>query len=531
MMRKAALNIRPYSIPRGAIHKFCTVMSIDAPRFTDNSTVIHSLASATIATLALVTLWPIPFDGTWCEEDSSGASVNNTTSPMLEVLRRGWDDFMVKSMNPDDDDDGEEVEGVDEEETDEKCEAGPTNNVENGALKSSEEEKGLPENLASSDAESVGCRANTDEINNRENDQKDIENINIIRTTGISEKEDFHDSPLEEEEPTTCTICIINRKGPCRFHWRKFEQCMKHYDKNSDTPSDISDGDDSDIISKEGRVASLGEKCDKYMFPWITCVQSHRNTYTLITNAVYQEEFVDDVERGVDKMNKVFFGEFDPTVFLDMSEWLSREKMKCCTHGLPSKDDKQQRQRKDSDCDEDLDIIPSSVMINLTDGATGKLVDIAYVRDQDGKILGFDQFTTLKRERRELLKKQEHEKKNCLGEKMIITNDIDKSASNNENQQYGLVEKSNDNQDVPNIGSCTFYISPESTKSIQVFSLYKNDDNVDVLEGMNSRNEENQLTNGNNNKDEKTANRIPNETLYYSRIISLDEIAHLANKE
>ena len=41
-------------------------------------------------------------------------------------------------------------------------------------------------------------------------------------------EEDDDDDPSKDEE-TSCSICLINRQGPCRKHWLKFERCMKEH--------------------------------------------------------------------------------------------------------------------------------------------------------------------------------------------------------------------------------------------------------------------------------------------------------------
>ena len=41
-------------------------------------------------------------------------------------------------------------------------------------------------------------------------------------------EEDDDDDPSNDEE-TSCSICLINRQGPCRKYWLKFERCMKEH--------------------------------------------------------------------------------------------------------------------------------------------------------------------------------------------------------------------------------------------------------------------------------------------------------------
>ena len=46
-------------------------------------------------------------------------------------------------------------------------------------------------------------------------------------------EEDYEDDPSNDEE-TTCSICLINRQGPCRKVWLKFEYCMKEHSAEKD---------------------------------------------------------------------------------------------------------------------------------------------------------------------------------------------------------------------------------------------------------------------------------------------------------
>ena len=58
----------------------------------------------------------------------------------------------------------------------------------------------------------------------------DASQLNITSAdTGPAEaEEDDEDDPSNDEE-TTCSICLINRQGPCRKYWLKFERCMKEH--------------------------------------------------------------------------------------------------------------------------------------------------------------------------------------------------------------------------------------------------------------------------------------------------------------
>eukprot|EP00571_Detonula_confervacea_P001854 CAMPEP_0172317480 /NCGR_PEP_ID=MMETSP1058-20130122/31761_1 /TAXON_ID=83371 /ORGANISM="Detonula confervacea, Strain CCMP 353" /LENGTH=279 /DNA_ID=CAMNT_0013032055 /DNA_START=38 /DNA_END=873 /DNA_ORIENTATION=+ len=45
---------------------------------------------------------------------------------------------------------------------------------------------------------------------------------------------DDDDDDASNDEDTTCSICLINRQGPCRKYWLKFERCMKEHGAEKD---------------------------------------------------------------------------------------------------------------------------------------------------------------------------------------------------------------------------------------------------------------------------------------------------------
>jgi hypothetical protein len=48
-------------------------------------------------------------------------------------------------------------------------------------------------------------------------------------TADEEESEEEEDDDPTNDEETTCSICLINRQGPCRKYWLKFERCMKDH--------------------------------------------------------------------------------------------------------------------------------------------------------------------------------------------------------------------------------------------------------------------------------------------------------------
>jgi len=265
------------------------------------------------------------------------------------------------------------------------------------------------------------------------------------------------------------------------------------------------DNDSTDIGNE-----SLGEKCDMHMIPWLTCVQSYRNAYTLITNKFYQTEFIDEVEKGVkddDKIKFVYAAEkvgdgndkdstrLDPNSFLDLSDWFDRRQNTDSTDDKGSSDDEDLDTDNSADngdsAGDDVDLVPVSATINVIDPGTGWEIDIAYVRDQDGSVLGFEQFTTLKRERREAIQYMEQ-----------------KSKPNQETQE-GDGRETKFPASIRNTGKCSFHLNPEKTKSVQLFALYKSSDNKAMT----------------NEKDSSKDNEdVEKKTLYYSSEIELAKI-------
>lgn len=85
-------------------------------------------------------------------------------------------------------------------------------------------------------------------------------------------------SDLPEDDETYCGICTINRQGPCRNPWRRFEQCMKN------NPTKDDDQGNASMEAEGEETASVAAKCDPYFQPWFECFMQHRGTYAMITN-------------------------------------------------------------------------------------------------------------------------------------------------------------------------------------------------------------------------------------------------------
>jgi len=102
-------------------------------------------------------------------------------------------------------------------------------------------------------------------------------------------EDDPYETLPEEDEPTGCMLCKVNRQGPCRIYWRRFEQCTKDNFKKEE---ENKEGDNKE----EEENSDTGQKCDVYMLPWLECIQSHLNLYRMISNQVSQYETLDDYE-------------------------------------------------------------------------------------------------------------------------------------------------------------------------------------------------------------------------------------------
>lgn len=65
-------------------------------------------------------------------------------------------------------------------------------------------------------------------------------------------EEDDEDDPSTDEE-TSCSICLINRQGPCRKYWLKFERCMKEHsaEKEKTIAAEAESKEAKDAANKE----------------------------------------------------------------------------------------------------------------------------------------------------------------------------------------------------------------------------------------------------------------------------------------
>ena len=342
--------------------------------------------------------------------------------------------------------------------------------------------------------------------------------------TGLADVEEDDDDPSNDEE-TTCSICLINRQGPCRKYWLKFERCMKEHSaekerakevagakrvadeektKESASPEDEAeptleeqweefmdkstnpgeddeeedDDDDEEEEDDEGsedsdsdmdgsnteqEELSLGERCDKFMIPWIGCIQEHRNVYSLISNAFYQKDYVDPLEDTVPDHRRNPFSKTDADigerdgyiikyigVEVDLGNW--REHVEADADdgrdGEFLDDEEQQQLPQLSHHPEERHLINAYAKFRLTD-ESGQPIEVAYIKDQKGRLLGFDSFT--KRDGNGA----------GAGE--------DGLHENKETEHDGSTSEHVKIHD----GECTFHIVPGETTSVSAYAIYR----------------------------------------------------------
>jgi len=186
--------------------------------------------------------------------------------------------------------------------------------------------------------------------------------------------------------------------------------------------------------------------------PWIGCIQEHRNIYSLISNDFYQKDYVDPLEDAVIESNRRQFskssaeiGENDGYVIkfngveVDLGNW---------------------REHVEADADEDsgdvLDeeetpiphgdephLINAYAKFQLKDPETGEPIEVAYIKDQKGRLLGFDSFSK-------------------------------KKSSDDENVDNENSKKEDDEKtDESNEGECTFHLVPGETTIIKAYAIYR----------------------------------------------------------
>ena len=503
-------------------HHYCSTITRDHT----NSNIVAIMSAAIGVTTYVAMDNKMMKNKVSCEE---GKKVSQA-----EDLEKDWEKFMIKSMNPEDDDDDDEEEEEEEEEIDSKEEdeemvlaeevveeaveelakevvkevlsdvieaelnedneedIEPQDSVEI-ATRIIEEKKAaeltIPDPKLEVESQPISQTVtevvadnSEDELNHAEDD-KDLESY-IVVDDNITTKKNMDESPMkeetkeeqvdpyndlpEEDEPTACVICLINRQGPCRPHWRKFERCMK--ENSSENDNDSNNSDENAIPSKP----SMADQCDKYMIPWISCIQNYRNTYTLISNDFFQHELIQEIEKGVKENEKVLLENIDTSSIIQINnDWWG---------GKTNEKNTGASSANEEDGPQDALLVEGLARINLFDGQ--KPIEAAYIKDQDGNLLGYDQFTEFKK---------------SIG-----------SKDENDDSQI-----SNDSK----VGQCNFHVSPDTTKTIQIFALYK-------ALGNNGEDPGNEV-----NESKETSSVSTEQTLYISTPVVLDDLPNPSELE
>ena len=369
--------------------------------------------------------------------------------------------------------------------------------------------------------------------NTSQAEEVDEDETNNSNSNDNTSDDDEDDDP-SNDEPTTCSICLINRQGPCRKYWLKFEGCMKEHgaeqdrvdkkkkkeftsedeeevvelDGENDTANDDEDlsgeewGDVSQSLSAKEMEGewdafmvksiqpgedddededdeeeddedeatdnsndeeeednkedmSLSQRCDQYMIPWISCIQEHRNVYSLISNAFYQKDYIDPLEDTVLDSHRMCYnkdhseiGEVDGYVIkfhgveIDLGSWREHVEADADEGGQDSAVDVPM---------EEPHLVNAYAKFQLTHPTNGKPIEVAYIKDQKGRLLGFDSFTKSKEDNAA--------SGSSTDDEMVHNSDEEKSAA----------------APVSNDGECTFHIVPGETTSITAYAIYRGD--------------------------------------------------------
>ncbi|KAL7511881.1 hypothetical protein ACHAXN_008832 [Cyclotella atomus] len=314
--------------------------------------------------------------------------------------------------------------------------------------------------------------------------------------------EDNDDDPNNDEE-TTCSICLINRQGPCRKYWLKFERCMKDHSADKErregakkvkglekenkemtsedewdifmeksiTPGEEDEEDEDDDEEDEDEEQeeeiikddetpddspSLAERCDKFMIPWISCIQEHRNLYSLISNAFYQKDYVDPLEESVaENQRKAFIkaessiGEKDGYIVkfvgaeVDLGNWREHVEADADENGVFLEEEETRAATTNTD---EPHLINAYAKFRLMEPDIGNPIEVAYIKDQRGRLLGFDSFS-----------------------KRDDKDDERNMHADQEKMHDGSTMEHNKVHD----GECTFHIVPEETTSVAAYAIYR----------------------------------------------------------
>eukprot|EP00540_Astrosyne_radiata_P008741 CAMPEP_0116847374 /NCGR_PEP_ID=MMETSP0418-20121206/14398_1 /TAXON_ID=1158023 /ORGANISM="Astrosyne radiata, Strain 13vi08-1A" /LENGTH=232 /DNA_ID=CAMNT_0004478811 /DNA_START=18 /DNA_END=716 /DNA_ORIENTATION=- len=158
--------------------------------------------------------------------------------------------------------------------------------------------------------------------------------------------------------------------------------------------------------------SSAASVCDGFMLPWLSCVQQYRNVYTLLTNKVFESEYIDVLESSITKwkswkdfrkMDDLDWTEIEPFP-PQFEEVLNRFHEENRDYKLSERYAHYQKQQpqKQSEEEEEVQLMQLAVRITqLTEkDPKDRVLEVAYARDAlSGNLLGFEQFTKEKKEK------------------------------------------------------------------------------------------------------------------------------------
>lgn len=247
---------------------------------------------------------------------------------------------------------------------------------------------------------------------------------------GQDEGPDPYDNLPEEDEETTCSMCLTFRKGPCRPLWRKLERCFKDHEKE-----------------ENGAV-----QCMRYFNPHHQCLAQYTNLYQLVSLEAKQE-LVHDIQKSVTKEE---CRSWEPTI--DWTMW----KRFCTEDNGLSLPPQIVRTSKDTPYWQRLPENTEPLLITLTSSmpqkdSDGLLLKIAFAVDQDGIVIGL----TFNSEYGKLMDQAKGKTKDDVG------GDGDasvagESADEGETRSHSL----------PTDMDLEFFVLPGATERIRVYGLY-----------------------------------------------------------
>ena len=233
-------------------------------------------------------------------------------------------------------------------------------------------------------------------------------------------------------------------------------------EEEDDDEEDEEEAEESNDNSTKTQSPSLAERCDKFMIPWISCIQEHRNVYSLISNAFYQKDYVDPLEESVAGNQRKLFtkaessiGEKDGYIVayngakIDLGNW--REHVEAdADESEGFLDEEETSAASASKAMEEPQLINAYAKFKLTEPETGNPIEVAYIKDQSGRLLGFDSFS-----KRDAPDVDSEEESNMHAEQDKV--------HDGSTMEHGKVHD----------GECTFHIVPEETTSIAAYAIYR----------------------------------------------------------